>query len=191
VAVDTFGSVYIADLANNCVRKIYTLNLSLEVSAPGIAGNSIVLAPNPNNGSFRISATLTAANDDAASIQVTDLAGRIIYSNSLQAQNGTINTQIKLPDVPDGMYVLSMQSGADVKVSSLLSINDLSRFYLAFRMYTIHPERFLCTCRIIYLAINFLHLALLHGKQSHQGSYRVVPAVHFIPVHPSKGVHGI
>jgi trimeric autotransporter adhesin len=120
VAVDTSGNVYIADLANNCIRKIFTVHLPLEISSTSSLGENIDLAPNPNKGIFRVSATMDAADNNSKLLQVLDLSGRVVYSNTVQPDHGHVNSQLDLKDVPDGIYLLYLQSEAETKISRFI-----------------------------------------------------------------------
>lgn len=116
VAVDTAGKIYIADLGNNRIRKVATV-IRTAINPVSVTTGNIELLPNPNNGTITVRACFNPVNDEDMFLQVTDMLGKVVYKNTLQAQNGILNTQIILNDVADGIYLLNARSGNETYVS--------------------------------------------------------------------------
>ena len=74
-------------------------------------GVSVILTPNPNNGSFSISGDGFAAGEQV-SLSVVNMLGQQVYSSIADVVNGRIDTHISLPaDIAPGMYLVSVKSG--------------------------------------------------------------------------------
>ena len=99
-------------------ETMVTLNVGFIPSGVGTlnetAGNW-VLAPNPNSGAFSLLG-YTAGNG-RTDIIVTDIAGRIIYSNSVVPVGNVIHEKIDLGgDVADGIYLMKVVSGSETHI---------------------------------------------------------------------------
>ncbi len=89
-------------------------NMGITPAADFVA--DIKLLPNPNNGAFRLDGRLptTTAN---ATIVITDMAGRTIYSDSSPTPNGRLKQDIQLsPDWSNGLYLVNVYYGGAHKV---------------------------------------------------------------------------
>ncbi|PQJ09391.1 hypothetical protein CJD36_019295 [Flavipsychrobacter stenotrophus] len=74
-------------------------------------GVNLSLLPNPNNGSFTIKGDLGIKNNEEVTLNITDVLGRKVYSNTAKTVNGEINTQILLNGaLANGQYILNVQS---------------------------------------------------------------------------------
>jgi ELWxxDGT repeat protein len=72
----------------------------------------VTIYPNPSSGMI----TLGSLPCGQASVQVTDMQGRIVYeAENFQAANGSIN----LSDVEDGVYTLQVKCGEAVRYASV------------------------------------------------------------------------
>lgn len=78
-----------------------------------IAGSKIVLVPNPNKGTFKLSGSLSAAADQQVVVTVTNMLGQAVYSEAIAVRNGMIDESIKLGAVANGMYILSLRTDND------------------------------------------------------------------------------
>jgi Secretion system C-terminal sorting domain len=76
------------------------------------AGEDVIsVLPNPSKGAFNITGTLQTTADEAISIEITDMAGRSVYSGKSVSNGGKINERISLgSSVVNGMYLLSIRS---------------------------------------------------------------------------------
>jgi hypothetical protein len=73
--------------------------------------NDILLVPNPNSGIFTIQGTMAHATNEAITIAVTDMLGRVVYKKEITATNGKLNEQINLgSNIASGIYLLGLRS---------------------------------------------------------------------------------
>ena len=79
-------------------------------------GSNINVMPNPGKGVFTVRGSLASEQDAAVSLEITDMTGRVVYTNKVTAQNGAINELITLSNVANGMYILSLRSEGEHKV---------------------------------------------------------------------------
>lgn len=83
---------------------------SFRIKATGIEeanGNDIVVYPNPSNGQFTVS--FDKAEGENVQLQVLDMVGKVVYEESLNFANGSvqnINTTL-----PEGIYILQLRKG--------------------------------------------------------------------------------
>ncbi len=76
-----------------------------------IQGSDVLkLIPNPNNGQFTLKGSIATNNDAAASVEITDMLGRVVYKAKLRLQNGMVDEQIQLSsNLVNGMYLLDVK----------------------------------------------------------------------------------
>jgi len=89
------------------------------LAAPYVANgfSEVLLVPNPNKGTFRLSGNLNDVSSGDVAIEVTDVLGKIIYVASGQARNGKLDMDIKLPDeIAAGVYYLRITCGDESDV---------------------------------------------------------------------------
>jgi len=75
----------------------------------------LVLAPNPNNGEFTLRGTI-GTTDEKATIEITDMPGRVIYSSNILAAKGVLNEKVHLNNLSKGIYMLNLHSDLGNKV---------------------------------------------------------------------------
>jgi hypothetical protein len=106
-----------------------TSSVTMRVSNVGVAnaGNGaddIRLLPNPSNGTFTIKGavnSLAAAGNGVVHIDVVNMVGQVVYSNSINVQNGILNEKVQLgANLPNGMYLLNLHTGTENKVFHLV-----------------------------------------------------------------------
>ncbi len=68
------------------------------------------LYPNPNNGIFTLSGTLPATENEEVTLSVYDIIGKLIYTTKTTAQNGKINQQLNIENMPTGRYMLHLDA---------------------------------------------------------------------------------
>jgi hypothetical protein len=81
-------------------------------------GSNIQIAPNPTKGIFTITGSVVA--DKNVSLNITDMLGKVIYSDNVTVSNGTINERVQLPNVPAGIYLLHLHSETENFTSKLI-----------------------------------------------------------------------
>lgn len=74
-----------------------------------ISGNitSLLIYPNPNNGTFIIKATTT---DKQVQVEVLNLLGQSIFQTTGTTMNGQFEATISLPDLSNGTYLLRLHT---------------------------------------------------------------------------------
>ncbi len=102
--VTTWKSTVIRVSSNVGVQQVSASNSNMQVM------------PNPSRGTFAVVGNLGTNSDEELSLEVTDMAGRVIYSNKAMAVNGNVNAQVQLNGVANGMYLLTVRSGMENKV---------------------------------------------------------------------------
>lgn len=81
------------------------------------AGSDITVVPNPNNGRFTVKGMLASATDEEVILEVTNVLGQSVYKENFVAKNGKLNHEVTLSkSLANGMYMLTVRSGADNKV---------------------------------------------------------------------------
>ena len=79
---DSYGTMYIADYQNNRIREVY--NPKLSVSNTQMNHAAIQIYPNPAQDELTIEYQL--ANNEDATLQITDVTGRMIATKNLSGQ---------------------------------------------------------------------------------------------------------
>jgi hypothetical protein len=74
--------------------------------------------PNPANTSATVSFTVGSQAD--ANITVTDLSGKVVYSNILGAVNGTQNVTINTDAMSNGVYMVNLSVDGNVSTQKLI-----------------------------------------------------------------------
>ena len=97
VFVDALGHVYIADGANNRIRKITN----------GSAGftdlnnsQTISLYPNPSNGKFEVK----CEKDEVRSIKIFNALGEVVYN----VNTNSIKSTVDITNQANGIYLLQV-----------------------------------------------------------------------------------
>lgn len=76
---------------------------------------ALSISPNPNNGQFTLS--MFSADLEEIELSVSDLAGKEIYSQQLTQVIGNYQTQVQLPQIAAGTYLVKAHSRNSGKVS--------------------------------------------------------------------------
>lgn len=90
----------------------------------GIASLSVAdvdskVYPNPNNGSFDLNIELPVVTGNV-DVNVMDLSGRVVYSNTVTAVQGFNNMQVDMADVAPGIYMLQLRVAGVSKVHKVV-----------------------------------------------------------------------
>lgn len=91
-----------------------TIGDNVGVAQVGVL-NNLVLAPNPNNGTFSIKGSI-GNSDKELMLDITDMAGRKVYTTEATISNGSIDKQINVDQLPSGMYLLQLRSNTQTRV---------------------------------------------------------------------------
>ncbi len=85
-----------------------TFTISPNLASASFGFDNFILAPNPNNGSFRISFNSDSNSD--VKININDIRGRKIFTESFE-NNGFFNQDLKLNNIQSGIYLVTIQNG--------------------------------------------------------------------------------
>lgn len=76
-------------------------------------GSNVMLVPNPNNGTFRVSGNIAGVLNGTVGIQVTDMMGKVVYTGKADVMNGVVNSELQLGgELANGTYLLTIRNGA-------------------------------------------------------------------------------
>jgi len=88
-----------------------TLTLHNPASVAQITSSPIDFYPNPNDGTFTVAGNI---NNDAATIEVLNMVGQVVYKDVVKASNGRYSTRIALSgDNASGVYILHIKTTND------------------------------------------------------------------------------
>jgi Secretion system C-terminal sorting domain len=76
------------------------------------AGGNITVMPNPCNGTFTISGALASAVTTEVALDIVNMTGQVVYRQTITAAGGKLNEQVKLNNLPAGMYMLNIRSAS-------------------------------------------------------------------------------
>ncbi|MFI4963319.1 MAG: T9SS type A sorting domain-containing protein, partial [Legionellales bacterium] len=82
----------------------------LGVEPVSLTTSNLVLFPNPSNGNMVLSGTVNVNVQSDINIEVIDMLGRNVYSGKTSPQNGAVQEQINLGNLPGGAYLLHVNS---------------------------------------------------------------------------------
>jgi len=106
------GDVMSCTVVSNaqCVSPNTASGSSARLGVEIAEGASIAsMYPNPNNGNFTVTADFNGAQPKEATIEVLNVVGQIVYTETVQMVNGSLKESVKLnSDLPNGMYILKL-----------------------------------------------------------------------------------
>lgn len=77
--------------------------------------------PNPSTGLFKLEALNTTTGN--IQVQISDLLGRVIYSEKNFLKNGSLQKELDIKEQPDGIYFLTIRNAEYSKVIKLVKKN--------------------------------------------------------------------
>jgi hypothetical protein len=80
--------------------------------------SSVAVYPNPATASTNVAIELT--NEAEVAITVTDLSGKVVYSNALGTVNGTQNVTINTDAISSGAYMVNVSVNGTVSTQKLI-----------------------------------------------------------------------
>lgn len=94
-----------------------------EVIEPGtlekeVPVNGMLIYPNPATESFTLQ--LNNATDQNATLILQDITGKVILRTDLQLNEGTFSYPVNVSTLSDGMYIVRLQTGTEIKQMKLL-----------------------------------------------------------------------
>jgi hypothetical protein len=75
---------------------------------------TITVTPNPNQGRFTLSGSIASIKDKELQIDITDLTGRKVHSQTIAVNAGKINDEISTEKLVEGIYLLQYSNSDDV-----------------------------------------------------------------------------
>ncbi len=95
---------------------------ALGTPAYSLSGDVLNVFPNPSNGMFSVKGSFGNGNSSEVQLEVSDMLGRIIYSNNAPVNAGQLNTGITLNngEANPGLYILTVRSGTQSQVFHIL-----------------------------------------------------------------------
>jgi hypothetical protein len=107
VALDAVGNLYIADFANESIRKVCYNSCPATTGIEQFTSNNMQVSiyPNPNNGSFVIEPNSTTKQ----TMQVYDVNGKLVLNQTISGK-----TTIDASSLNEGVYNISLLSNEGV-----------------------------------------------------------------------------
>ncbi|MGN6568031.1 MAG: SBBP repeat-containing protein [Flavipsychrobacter sp.] len=106
------GDVMSCTVVSNaqCVSPNTATGSSARLGVEITEGASIAsMYPNPNNGNFTVTANFNGAQPKEATIEVLNVVGQVVYTETVQVVNNSLKENIKLnSELPNGMYILKL-----------------------------------------------------------------------------------
>ncbi len=103
-----FGTgAYTTNLAKGVTAGRYELVFQPQFTAAELSKGIVTVYPNPTENQLNFS--LSDDYKGLVMIKLTDVAGREVWTNSLQKDKTTLQTAINLVNLPTGLYVLTAQ----------------------------------------------------------------------------------
>ncbi|MGL4599454.1 MAG: T9SS type A sorting domain-containing protein [Bacteroidia bacterium] len=105
-----FYDWHLATTNEACVSSQTNVNVFVDpclgLGENTLFSNSIQVAPNPSNGLFTVNFDAPVRND--VTVQVTDLVGRIVYTDVMQNVQGRNTRDINMQSLSKGVYLFSL-----------------------------------------------------------------------------------
>jgi len=96
---------------------MYMLVSPLGVGGTTAQAGAVQVLPNPNKGIFTIKGSLGVSYNGNIAVELTNMLGQVVHTETIVANNGQVNQQIQLPNsISNGMYLLNLKNGGDTKV---------------------------------------------------------------------------
>jgi len=103
VSVDSHGDLYIADLANNRIRKVWFSTAGVKDKSIG-GGNNIVVFPEPAENSFTVEVPSAGCS---TTISFSDISGKVIETRVIKPDTH-ISEHFFCNSLPHGLYVITV-----------------------------------------------------------------------------------
>ncbi len=115
------GAVKAQKLSN--VARVCLTNgteITSRIAPTSVETATLNVYPNPNNGNFTISAKTSITAKSYATIQIIDMLGKVVAQVNAQNNNGTINTNINNSNLKNGVYIVRIMVGNDIKTVKMV-----------------------------------------------------------------------
>ncbi|MFI5170966.1 MAG: T9SS type A sorting domain-containing protein [Chitinophagales bacterium] len=111
--------------ATGCLKESSKIVVSIVCKEGEMnSDQQILIYPNPNNGTFLISATLrplcALCDKNGTIIEIYNSFGELIYSKQINETDGIINETIDLGNISSGIYFIKLSDGENEMVQKLI-----------------------------------------------------------------------
>jgi hypothetical protein len=96
VFLDQYGTIFIADIDNNRIRKVY--DTTLRVDIPNLSKVELKIYPNPTTGS------ITIENAKGNDVIMYDVVSKVVNRKNIISDKETVN----IGSLPNGMYMIQV-----------------------------------------------------------------------------------
>jgi sugar lactone lactonase YvrE len=111
---DPSGNLYIADYGNNRIRKV---SAPLGINNIGSKDN-ISVYPNPSSSEIYIN--VTGFNNDPATMEITDLTGRIVIKREMNRVFSGAPINVNIVGLPNGIYMVNIRNSSQCYTSKIV-----------------------------------------------------------------------
>jgi hypothetical protein len=108
----------LSNLAKVCLTS--GTPITSRVATTSVETAALNVYPNPNNGTFMVSAKTSTTAKSTATIQIIDMLGKVVAQVNAQNNNGTINTNINNSNLKNGVYTVRIMVGNDIKTVKMV-----------------------------------------------------------------------
>lgn len=115
VAIAKTGHLYIGDFYSCVVRKVTPKPNTAGVAESGIKMTDLKVYPNPNNGVFTMTCTMSHT-EGTANVNIVNMAGQVVHQVSARVENGVMSAQINTAHLPAGQYVIYQTMEDEVNI---------------------------------------------------------------------------
>jgi hypothetical protein len=120
VDLNSNSSTKIGSGNNFYLDRINVSSFPLGLNTVMNESNNVVVAPNPTNASSFV--VIQSANSNNATVQVTDLTGRVVYRVQQQLSNGANRIEIPASAIAvKGVYMVQVVTGSQTHTEKLVS----------------------------------------------------------------------
>ncbi len=111
-----------AQKLSNLVKVCLTngTEITSRIAPTSVETATLNVYPNPNNGNFIISAKTSVTAKSYATIQIIDMLGKVVAQVNAQNNNGTINTNINNSNLKNGVYIVRIMIGNDIRTVKMV-----------------------------------------------------------------------
>ena len=103
--------------ADNVCGAVTAFNSAVfSVIAEGVqpvstSGTNLSIVPNPSHGSFTVTGNLASTMDESVTMEITNMLGQVVYTNTIKVINGVVNEKVNLSsNITNGMYLVNLRS---------------------------------------------------------------------------------
>jgi hypothetical protein len=76
-------------------------------------GSNLMVVPNPSNGNFKLEGTVSLTSGTEVTLELTDMAGRIVYTKIVALNANSLNENLQLSkNIASGVYLLNVKAAA-------------------------------------------------------------------------------